>query len=104
MLAAVCAKRNPKRRGDESARAWDPGQAPLLLYQALPRQNRSTALPNIPPSFEVKVTVGPAAMLAPLLPAQQARQLDDVRRHPPRLVALQPSRLKVAIIRLDGPQ
>jgi hypothetical protein len=31
------------------------------------------------------------------LSAQQLRQFGEVRRHPPRLVALQPSRRKVAI-------
>jgi len=48
--------RNPKRREWER-NAWGPGQAPpRSTKDALPHKTRSTPLPNIPPSFEIKVS------------------------------------------------
>jgi hypothetical protein len=39
----------------------------LLREDALPRQNRSTPLPNIPPSFEIKVTALAGGNVRPAL-------------------------------------
>jgi hypothetical protein len=51
-------------------------------------KNRSTLLPNIPPHTEIKVTAEGLGARPALLPAQQLRQLGEVRRHAVGLVAL----------------
>jgi hypothetical protein len=51
-----------------------------------PGKNRSTLLPNIPPHTEIKVTAEGLGARPALLPAQQPRQLSEVRHHAPRYI------------------
>ena len=58
MITAAPRRRNPKRRSDGTANAWGQRQASETQDEdALPPQKRSTPVPNIPPHFEIKVTV-----------------------------------------------